>query len=432
MRPESLTRRRFLSRGGNLSLALLAASCRGPGFPPGGSARLPEAGARPAAEEGRSPAEIAREDEAVTLFLAGDVMTGRGLDQRLPHSVPAELHEPFVKDAGRYVDLAEEESGSIPDEISYEYVWGDALEEMERVDPAHRIVNLETALTAGGEPWPGKGIHYRMHPANAPILETAGIDACTLANNHVLDWGYEGLEATLETLEELGIASPGAGPDRESARAPAVLEREDPGTPGRTLVFAFALPDAGVPPRWDASEGRPGVALLPDLSDETAGRISERVDAWRREGDVVIVSLHWGANWGYAVPDEQRRFARRLIEEGVADVIHGHSSHHPKGIEIHRERLILYGCGDLLNDYEGIGGHEELRPELALLYFPTLEPSGALRELVMTPVRVRRFRLERAPGEASRWLSERLGRESEAFGTRVEAGDDGRLLAMAA
>ncbi len=101
----------------------------------------------------------------------------------------------------------------------------------------------------------------------------------------------------------------------------------------------------------------------------------------RQRGDVVIVSIHWGSNWGYGVDDDQVRFACRLIEGGV-DVIHGHSSHHPRPVEVYRGRLILYGCGDCIDDYEGISGHEEFRDDLRLLYFPSVAAdTGALDAL---------------------------------------------------
>jgi poly-gamma-glutamate synthesis protein (capsule biosynthesis protein) len=87
-------------------------------------------------------------------------------------------------------------------------------------------------------------------------------------------------------------------------------------------------------------------------------------------------------------------------------VVHGHSSHHPKAIELYRGRAILYGCGDLINDYEGIGGYESYRPGLAALYFVT---PGAGLEAV--PFRLRRFRLERAPEADARWLARTLGME---------------------
>lgn len=360
-----------------------------------------------------------------TLFLCGDVMTGRGVDQVLPASVDPALHEPFVKDARRYLELARAESGEIPDRVEAPYVWGDALGELARVDPDVRLANLETAVTDRGDPWPRKGIHYRMHPGNVPVLRAAGLDACSLGNNHAMDWGRDGLRDTLAALREAGIGVAGAGEDREQARAPAVC----PGEGGRVLVFGLASPTAGVPREWAAGPDRSGVALLPEISRSSADRLADRILDRRGPGDRVVVSVHWGSNWGYRVPDAQRAFARRLAERGAADVVHGHSSHHPKGLEIHRGRLLLYGCGDFLNDYEGISGHEEFRPDLTLMYFPVLDSAGGhLRSLHMTPMRIRRFRLERASREDARWLRDRLARESRTPAAGIRLDDDARLV----
>jgi poly-gamma-glutamate capsule biosynthesis protein CapA/YwtB (metallophosphatase superfamily) len=333
------------------------------------------------------------------LCLAGDVMTGRGIDQALPHPAPPELYEPYVRSARDYVALAEQANGPIARPLAFDYVWGDALAEIERRAPDARIVNLETAVTARGSPWRRKAIHYRMHPRNVPCLTAARIDCCVLANNHVLDWGYGGLEDTLDTLHAAGIRTAGAGRDAQEAKAPAVLEPR-PGT--RALVFAYAMPSSGVPPEWAAGRG-PGVNFLPDFSGESCRTIAGEIGGNRRPGDVVVVSIHWGANWGYEVGAAEREFARGLIDAG-ADVVHGHSSHHAKAVELHRGRPILYGCGDLINDYEGIAGHESYRPELAALYFVT--PGG---ELELVPLRLRRFRLERASEEDARWLARTLG-----------------------
>ena len=170
---------------------------------------------------------------------------------------------------------------------------------------------------------------------------------------------------------------------------------------------------------------RAGVNLLTELSDAAIRRIAARVGSEKRPGDVVVASIHWGENWGYAIPADQRRFARRLIEAAAVDVVHGHSSHHPRGIEIYRGRPIFYGCGDFLNDYEGIGGHEEFRGDLVLAYFVSLDPaSGRLTRLVATPFQSRRLRLERATPADTAWLRETLDREGGPLGTRVEAGPD--------
>jgi poly-gamma-glutamate capsule biosynthesis protein CapA/YwtB (metallophosphatase superfamily) len=143
----------------------------------------------------------------------------------------------------------------------------------------------------------------------------------------------------------------------------------------------------------------------------------------------VIASIHWGGNWGYAVTSAQRNFAHALIDVAQVDIVHGHSSHHAKGIEVHRGRLILYGCGDFINDYEGIGGHEEFRADLGLMYFPTLDiKSGALARLTMTPTRVHQFRAIRTRLDEARWIASTLDRTCRLFGTGVQQSGDGELL----
>ncbi len=359
----------------------------------------------------------------MNLCLAGDVMTGRGIDQAFAQAANPGLYEPYVRSALDYVELAETASGAIPRPVSHAYIWGAALEELARADA--RIVNLETAITGDGEPWRGKGIHYRMHPANAPCLVAAHIDCCVLANNHVLDWGRQGLVETLGTLNRERIGHCGAGRTAAEALAPAILSHGG----SRLLVFAYALEDAGVPRQWRAADGEPGVNWLENASPAAADAIAEEVSRQHHAGDVVVVSVHWGGNWGYAVADEHRSFAHRLIDAGAADIVHGHSSHHPRAIEIHRRRPIFYGCGDLLNDYEGIAGYEAFRPQLALLYFATLDDAtGVLEHLALVPLRVRRFRLERAAADDARWLAECLDRESRPYQTRVQCNRQKELV----
>ncbi|MBW3553379.1 MAG: CapA family protein [Gemmatimonadetes bacterium] len=350
-------------------------------------------------------------------------MTGRGVDQVLPSSVDPALYESYVRDARDYVRLAERENGAIPAPVPFDYIWGAALDELERVRPDARIINLETAVTTASEPWPGKGIHYRMHPANVPVLTAAGVDVCVLGNNHVMDWGRTGLLETLSSLRAVGIGAPGAGTDLEDAAAPAVIETGR----GRVSIHSWGVPDAGVPLEWRAGPDQPGVNLLPSLDSAGADRVIAGVEARHRPGDRVVVSIHWGTNWGYTVPDHHREFAHRLIDSGVVDLVHGHSSHHPRPIELYRDRLILYGAGDFLNDYEGIGGKDAFRGDLSLMYFPRLAATGAWLECRMAPMRIRRFRLQPATGEEAEWLASTLDRESRPFGARVQLEEDGRL-----
>ena len=364
--------------------------------------------------------------EAISLFLCGDVMTGRGIDQVLPHPVPPQLYEEYVRDARDYVALAEARNGPIRVPIGFDALWGDALAALEQAAPDVRLINLETSITTSEDWWPDKGIHYRMHPANAACLTAARIHCCALANNHVLDWGYRGLSETLATLRGLGIATAGLGEDLEAARRPAVLEA---GARGRVIVFAFGESGSGILPEWAADVDRPGVDFLPDLSPTTARRIGERVAAVKRERDVVVASIHWGGNWGYEVSRTHRAFAHALIEEAGVDVIHGHSSHHPRGIEVHQGRLILYGCGDFLNDYEGIERYADFRHDLALMYLVSVDPaSGRLAGLRMIPMQLRQLRPHRASRRDAEWLCGVLDREGRPLGTRVRLEKEGVLV----
>ena len=363
------------------------------------------------------------ENDHLSLFLSGDVMTGRGIDQCLPASVEPTLFEWYVKNAGQYVKLTEQHSGPLPETLSYEDIWGDALTILHRTSPDAGIINLETAITTRDEPWPQKGIHYRMHPDNTALLNKAGIDVCVLGNNHVMDWGREGLLETIRTLQGNDLLVTGAGMDSESASSPAVVNTGH----GRLLVFSYASVCSGVPPGWNAEGNKPGVNVLEHLGDASIDKVTRHVAGFRRQGDRVVVSIHWGGNWGYEVPLAQRQFAHGLVDAGAADIIHGHSSHHPKGIEIYKDRLILYGCGDLINDYEGISGYEKYRDDLPLLYFPNLDAQGALVSLRMHPMKIHRFRLNNATADDMEWLALTLNNACEPYGTRVEQTGNGDL-----
>ncbi|MEU6775000.1 CapA family protein [Streptomyces sp. NPDC046759] len=362
----------------------------------------------------------------VTLFLCGDVMLGRGVDQILAHPGSPVLREDYVQDARSYVELAEAVSGPIPAPVAPSWPWGAALGLLEELAPEARIVNLETAVTRSDEFVPGKAVHYRMHPANLPALTVARPDVCVLANNHVLDFGRPGLEETLDSLAGAGLRAVGAGRDAGEAYAPATV----PAAPGhRVLVLALGSPSSGIPPDWAATEEEPGVAWVPELSAAAAEAAVRRVRRAKRPGDIAVVSVHWGSNWGYPVPREQVRFGRALVDGGV-DIVHGHSSHHVRPLEVYRGRLILYGCGDFIDDYEGIGGFEQYRDDLRLGYLASVDAdTGCLTGLRMIPLQARRMRLEPAGDQDTAWLCATLDRISH--GVRIRRGTDG-TLALAA
>jgi len=364
-------------------------------------------------------------DGLVTLFVCGDVMLGRGVDQVLPHPGDPALREGSVSDARAYVGLAERAHGPIPQPASFSWPWGDALAVLDHLAPDARVINLETSVTRSPGFAPGKAICYRMSPENLPAVSVAHPDACALANNHVLDFGRAGLADTLGALAGAGLPAVGAGHDMTQARQPVAVPV--PGG-GRIVVFACGAASSGIPPDWAATGTRSGVDLLPSLSGAAADGLIARVQAAKRPGDVVVVSLHWGSNWGHHVARDQVRFARRLIDGG-ADLIHGHSPHHPRPIEVYRGRLVLYGCGDAINDYEGISGYEQFRGDLRLLYFASLAAdTGTLTALRMVPMQARKMRLHYASAADSRWMRAVLERISHRFGSRISHQPDGALI----
>jgi poly-gamma-glutamate capsule biosynthesis protein CapA/YwtB (metallophosphatase superfamily) len=263
-----------------------------------------------------------------------------------------------------------------------------------------------------------------MSPDNLGCLRAARPDVCVLANNHVLDFGARGLEETLTVLSAAGLRTAGAGRDVGEARRPVTIPLAGG---GRVLVFAWGMSSSGIPDTWASTDGSPGVAFLAEPSEASATQVVDQVREHRQADDIVVVSVHWGSNWGDDIPRHQVRFAHALIDHGV-DVVHGHSSHHPRPLEVYRDRLILYGCGDLINDYEGIAGHEDHRSDLRLLYLATLARStGELVALQMIPMQARQLRLRHASRADLDLISGRLDRTSRPFGARVERGRGGKL-----
>lgn len=223
-----------------------------------------------------------------------------------------------------------------------EYPWGDTLPLYQCADA--RICNLECVLSDAGAPWSEypKAFHFRSAAKNVAVLTAAGISAVSIANNHVLDYGYEALMEMLTLLDGAGISYSGAGADLSQASRIATFEVQ-----GRRVgLTAFTDNE----PPWEAKPDRPGTFYVPvDLKDNRARLLLELIRG-REQVDTLIVSAHWGGNWGYTPPEEHVRFAHDLIDAG-ADIIFGHSSHVCRGIESYKNGLILYSTGDFVDDY---------------------------------------------------------------------------------
>lgn len=224
-----------------------------------------------------------------------------------------------------------------------EYPWGDTLTAFKGADA--RIINLECVISDRGEPWSPKtkAFHFRTDSRNIDVLKAAGIDAVSIANNHSLDYGFDALFDMLELLDRAGIRRAGAGKDLDEASAPAFFDIKGK----RCALLAFTDNE----PAWEAGPESPGVYYVPvDATDRRAGALFERVGEARKKADFVVVSAHWGPNWGYRPRQNHRPFGRKLIESG-AHVVFGHSCHVFQGIEFQNGGALIYSSGNFIDDY---------------------------------------------------------------------------------
>jgi poly-gamma-glutamate capsule biosynthesis protein CapA/YwtB (metallophosphatase superfamily) len=209
------------------------------------------------------------------ILFVGDVMLGRLVNELLKRELPA-------------------------------YPWGDTLSIFKKADL--RICNLECVISDRGQPWSitPKVFHFRSDAKNIETLESAGIDAVSLANNHTLDFEYEGMFEMLRILSDAGIYHAGAGADFEEASRPSLFE-----VSGKKIAFISFTDNE---PEWEATPEKPGIFYVPtDLEDDRAKRLFEIIHQTRNEVDFLIVSAHWGPNWGNRPREDQLPFGHRLI-----------------------------------------------------------------------------------------------------------------------
>jgi poly-gamma-glutamate capsule biosynthesis protein CapA/YwtB (metallophosphatase superfamily) len=297
-----------------------------------------------------------------------------------------------------------------------EEVWGDLLPHLAQADL--RIVNLEFALTTHLQQWTRteKMFHFRAEPEAVRVLQVAHIDACALANNHILDYEERGLSDTLRVLDASGIHHAGAGANAEEAATPALIEVHDT-SPCRVALLSFTDNE----PDFAATAKQPGTNYLEvSLRNETLARISNSIARARAQGaDLVVFSNHWGANFVERPSLEFRNFARRVIELG-ADIYHGHSAHICQGIEIYRGKSILYDTGNFIDDY---AVHPLLRNDRSCL-FKLMFEHGKLCRIELLPVSLSVAHVELARGKEFEAICARMEMLCAEFGTRIKRSDD--------
>ena len=308
------------------------------------------------------------------LLFVGDVMLGRLVNQALKARPP-------------------------------EYPWGNTLDVFRSADV--RFCNLECSLSDRGvrRSPETKAFHFRSDARNVEVLKRAGIDAVSLANNHILDFDETALTDTLDILDRNRICHAGAGRNAAGASAPAVLRIGD-----KTIAF-FAFTDNE--PGWKASEGRPGIHSLPtDPDDRDVKRFRSLVEQAREKEDLIVVSAHWGPNWGRKVPEEHAALAHCLVDSG-ADVVFGHSAHVFRAVEIYRDRPILYSTGDFVDDYavDRIERNDE-----SFVFLVELG-EGEETRVVLYPTTIREFQANLAEGARARTIAEKMQSHCRSWNT---------------
>jgi poly-gamma-glutamate synthesis protein (capsule biosynthesis protein) len=292
------------------------------------------------------------------------------------------------------------------------YPWGDTLELLRQADV--RFANLECVLASGGEPEPGKIFHFRSDLKNVASLLAAGIDVVSLANNHVLDFGQEAFREMLPALDGLGILHAGAGPDLGAARRP-VVRRVGPAAVG-FIAFTDNQPD------WEAGSTVPGIYYVPVEGGPRRAALLDLVRRTKARVQVLIVSAHWGGNWGADPPASHQDLAVDLIDAG-ADVVFGHSPHIFRGVGIHRNRPVIYSAGDFVDDYAVDPVERNDQSFLFLLDVEGAEP----RTLRLHPTVIADFQARLAQRPAAD-IAARMQRLSRHLGTPSDWNAAGRYL----
>lgn len=324
----------------------------------------------------------------LTLAIAGDVMLGRLVNQVIP-----------VR--------------------GFAHPWGNLVPVIYTADLF--LINLECALTAHTQRWHDgeyKAFYFRADPAVINTLKIGRVSFASLANNHTLDFGVEGLLETLRVLDEAGIAHAGAGPNLEAARAPARLNAKG----WRISVVAFA----DYPPAWAATATSPGINYTPVSLDPKHFSVVESVlRAAREDADMVVFSIHWGPNMRARPPKTFRDFARAVVEAG-ADIFWGHSAHVVQGMETWQDKLILYDTGDFVDDY---AVDELLRNDLAALFLVRVTPP-VIERVELVPVHIDNMQVNLAQGDDREWFARRITELCAEMGTEVVPGPERLTVAV--
>ncbi len=247
-----------------------------------------------------SPAE---EAETITLALVGDL---------LPASSVARLME----------------------KNGYDYPFRESAQLLQAADIA--VGNLETAITDRGTPEADKEYVYRGPAKALPAMKEAGFDVLSLANNHSMDYGWVGLQDTMDALNEHGLRFMGVGHNEAEAYAPAYVEVK-----GFKVAF-IGISNVIWKTYWKATKDRPGMAEAYDTTRAIAA-----IEEADKHADLVVVMVHWGTEYTDRPEPYQVKKGRHFIDAG-ADLVIGSHPHVLQGFEAYKGRWIAYSLGNFV------------------------------------------------------------------------------------
>ncbi len=320
-------------------------------------------------------------NEQITIGLAGDVMLGRLVNERISLT-------------------------------NYTYSWGDVLEDLRST--SLNIANLENAFTTSTKAVQ-KAFNYKADPDKVQALVEARFGVVNLANNHILDFSEDGLLETIDVLDKAGILHVGAGRDEAEAMEPVIVERN-----GVSIGIIGCTDNE---PGWKAGKDSSGVYFV-DVHD--AEGIIEQIRSLRKLVDILILTMHWGPNMVEVPSEDFRKFAHEAVDAGV-DIFHGHSSHLFQGIEVYRKKVILYDAGDFIDDYDV---DPYLRNDHAFFFVVEAGKKGISRVRLL-PMLISYLQVTKAYGDDSADAVSRLKKLSEMLGTNISETDKGIFIDVA-
>lgn len=287
------------------------------------------------------------------------------------------------------------------------YVLGNTLPILKKADI--RIINLECCISSYKERWDKtpKVFFFRADPIAIDVLKEANIDYVSLANNHTLDFKEKALLDTIKLLDNAEIKHAGAGKNLSEAKKPAILKFKN--------IKISVISYSDHPYEFKATKTMPGINLTDiDEALKDFSRIKKEVKNAKKISDLLVFSIHWGPNMQLRPSDNFKEFAHKITDAGV-DILHGHSAHIFQGVEIYKNKLIIYDSGDFIDDYY-VGSFE--KNDQQFLYLVTIKDKK-IQKLDLIPVLINNCQVNLADKKTFNEIYDRFKMLCREMGTKV-------------